>query len=116
MPIKRGEIYYVDLDPTVGREIRKRRPSLVISIDDINSKPLVVTIIPGTSAHDERAFRNVVTLQPDARNGLGKPTSFLCHQMRAVDHTRFAPRPIGRITAEDLMRIEGATKYSLGLL
>jgi len=46
--IQRGEIYFVDLDPTRGREQSGRRPVLVLSSDKINKLPLVVTVIVGT--------------------------------------------------------------------
>ena len=50
MPIERGQVFFVDLDPVMGREIggQKVRPVVVLSINDINSKPLVVTVVPGT--------------------------------------------------------------------
>jgi len=48
MPIQRGEIYFVDLSPTQGREQSGKRPVLVLSIDEINRLPLVVTVIVGT--------------------------------------------------------------------
>ena len=46
--IRRGEIYFVDLDPTRGREQAGHRPVLVLSIDAINKLPLVVTVVVGT--------------------------------------------------------------------
>lgn len=46
--IQRGEIYFVDLNPTQGREQAGRRPVLVISINGINKLPLVITVIVGT--------------------------------------------------------------------
>ena len=46
--ILRGEIYFVDLNPTKGREQAGQRPVLVLSIDAINKLPLVVTVVVGT--------------------------------------------------------------------
>ncbi len=48
--IQRGEIYFVDLNPTRGREQSGRRPVLVLSIEAINKTPLVVAVIVGTKA------------------------------------------------------------------
>lgn len=48
MPIRRGEIYFVDLGPTIGREQSGRRPVVVVSRDEINVQPLVVMVVPGT--------------------------------------------------------------------
>ncbi len=46
--MKRGGIYFVDLNPAKGREQSGRRPVLVLSVDDINNLPLVVTVVVGT--------------------------------------------------------------------
>ncbi|MGD0898984.1 MAG: type II toxin-antitoxin system PemK/MazF family toxin [Thermoguttaceae bacterium] len=118
MPIQRGQVFFVDLDPVVGREIggHKVRPVVVLSINEINSKPLVVTVIPGTKAADKPVnFRNVVVVDPSPGNGLAVQTVFLCHQIRAIDHSRFGLRPVGRLSAADITSIEGAVKFSLGL-
>ncbi|MGA2616820.1 MAG: type II toxin-antitoxin system PemK/MazF family toxin [Thermoguttaceae bacterium] len=118
MPIRRGQVFFVDLDPTVGREIggHKLRPVVVLSINDINSKPLVVTVVPGTKAADKPvSFRNVVVVDPTPDNGLAVHTIFQCHQIRAIDHSRFGLRPVGSLSPADLTRVEDAVKFSLGL-
>ena len=118
---RRGELYYVDLDPSTGREIggglHKHRPVIVLSINDINNKPLVVTVVPGTSAGDKpQQFRNVAVIQPTTGNGLKRATIFLGHQMRAIDHSRFTSGAIGRLSTTELLEVENAVRYSLGLL
>ncbi len=50
--IKRGEIYFVDLNPTKGREQSGRRPVLILSVDAINKLPLVVTVVVGTKGEN----------------------------------------------------------------
>ena len=70
MPIKRGQIDYVDLDPVLGHEIggSKPRPVVVLSINDINNKPLTVPVVPGTSDKGQAThFRNIVPSRGDAR-------------------------------------------------
>lgn len=117
MPLLRGEVYYVTLAPKVGREIDdKRRPVAVLSINDMNRKPLVVAVVPGTSTTMPHSYRNVVAVQPTFANGLSEVTSFQCHQIRAIDHSRFPPRPAGRLSAGDLAKIEDAVRFALGLL
>lgn len=118
MAIQRGEIYFVSLDPAMGREAGggKRRPVVVLSINDINVKPLVVTIIPGTSAKSlPRAFRNIVRVEPTSTNGLSRTTLFECHQIRAIDHGRFADPPIGVLGVAEMEQVADAVKYNLGL-
>lgn len=117
MAINRGEIYFVSLDPVIGRELggNKRRPVMVLSINDINTKPLVVTVVPGTSEKSRsRPYPNIVRVEPDPRNGLNRPTLFLCHQIRAIDHGRFTGPPVGVAAAEDLLNLEKAVKFNLG--
>jgi len=119
MLIERGQVFFVELDPVVGREIggNKRRPVVVLSINDINYKPLVVSVVPGTKASGKPVhFRNVVLVPPTPANGLSVKTVFQCHQMRAIDHDRFTSQAVGRLSAEHLRLVEDAIKFSLGLL
>ena len=115
MAIKRGEIYFVDLGPVVGREMNggKRRPVVVLSLNDINRKPLVVTVIPGTTTAS--SFRNVAHVAPSKRNGLNKDTYFLCHQVRALDHSRFRAPPVEILSSGDMDKIDTALKFTMGL-
>ena len=48
MTVKRGEIYFVNLNPVQGKEQAGKRPVLVLSIDAINQLPLVITVVVGT--------------------------------------------------------------------
>jgi mRNA interferase MazF len=115
--IRRGEVYFVELGPTRGKELdTKRRPVLVLSINAINGLPLVVTVIPGgTRAAGKRVFRHEVTVAPSATNGLKYPTIFQCFQIKALDHSRFDDAPVGEMDDEDLHKIEEAVKLCLGL-
>ena len=117
MPVERGEIYFVYLDPAFGRESGgyKTRPVVVLSINDINNKPLVVTVVPGTTKVNSVRFRNVVVVPPTPDNGLREETSFECHQLRAIDKGRLTSRPIGRLSPLHLEQIRKAIEYSLGL-
>jgi mRNA interferase MazF len=111
----RGEIYFVDLDPVVGREQRGTRPVLVISNDVINRAPMVVTVIPGTDGtkvpHD---FPTNVRV-PAAESGLPVETVFLCFQVRALDHSRFPRQTAGRLSAARMQDVEDAVRYCFGL-
>lgn len=118
MAVLRGEIYFVSLDPIVGHELGggKSRPVAVLSINDINNKPLVVTVVPGTSAGTKPVnYKNVVVVPPASENGLRVDTVFLCHQLRAIDKSRITLPSIGRLSNEHLQKIEDATRYCLGL-
>jgi mRNA interferase MazF len=113
--MQRGEIYFVNLNPVVGREQAGRRPVVVVSTDDLNLAPLVVTIVPGTtSPRAGRRPHSTVRVLP-AESGLPQETFFLCFQVRALDHSRFTDPPAGQLTLAALTRIEDTLRYCLGL-
>lgn len=111
--IRRGDIYWVSLAGSQGYEIDdKVRPAVVVSINDINNK-LVVAVVPGTRT-PQRDLKNVVHVRATPENGLNNNTTFLCHQIRALDHDRFHSR-CGTLEMTSLRKLEAAVKYSLGL-
>lgn len=119
--IKRGEIYFVSLDPVEGREQAGRRPVLVVSDDILNSLPLVVTVVVGTDAANiSRSYPTNVLIRAK-ESGLPKDTVFLCFQLRSLDTGRFVDRksgklrPAGLISPEKLQEIDIALKLVLSL-
>lgn len=118
MPIFRGEVYFIQLGPTQGRELNsKRRPVVVLSVDEINTRPLVVVVIPGTSlkTSGRTVYWNEVRIAPSTENGLTADTVFQCHQIKAVDHGRFTADPVGTLSDPDLDAIEQTVMLCLGL-
>jgi|ERR1041384_4306876 mRNA interferase MazF len=115
MPIERGEVYFVDLNPVQGREQAGQRPVLVLSIDAINRLPLVVTVVVGTKgANISRDYPTNVRV-PASESGLSMETVFLCFQVRSLDSKRFPNKSAGKITGATLRRVEDAVRYCLGL-
>jgi mRNA interferase MazF len=115
MAIKRGEIYFVNLNPVQGREQAGHRPVLVLSVDAINKLPLVVTVVVGTKGTNiSRDYPTNVRIDP-ADSGLPLETVFLCFQVRSLDPKRFSDKPAGRISGEALNRVEDTVRYCLGL-
>ena len=115
MPIQRGEIYFVDLNPTQGREQSGKRPVLVLSINEINRLPLVVTVIVGTKGDNiPNDYLTNIRVSP-AESGLPLETAFLGFQIRSLDPKRFNQTPAGRVTGDVLQRVENAVRYCLGL-
>jgi mRNA interferase MazF len=112
--MKRGEIYFIDLDPVVGREQSGRRPCLVVSTDELNRRPLVVTVVPGTDGSNVRRTYPSNVRVASADSGLPKETVFLCHQIRAVDHGRLTGPPDGSLAEERIREVETALLYCLG--
>jgi mRNA interferase MazF len=108
-------VYFVDLDPGIGREQAGRRPVVILSADAINRVPLVVTVVPGTDgANIRRDYPSNVRV-PAAESGLPTETVFLCFQIRALDHGRFPRQAAGRMSPRALRRVEETVRYCLGL-
>ncbi len=96
--ISRGQIYFVHLSPTRGREQAGRRPVLVVSSDAINRQPLVITVVVGTDAKNvPRDYPTNVRVSAK-ETGLPMDTVFLCFQMRSLDASRFFDAKTGRPT------------------
>ena len=81
--VKCGEVYWVNLDPTIGTEIKKTRPALVVSPDDLNAALPRVIIAPLTSQGQPLGCRPEVKFA-------GKPAHILLDQIRSVDKRRLA--------------------------
>ena len=79
--VKRGEVYWVNLDPTIGTEIKKTRPALVISPDDMNAVLSRVIIAPLTSKGRSLGCRPRIKFA-------GKSARILLDQLRSVDKQR----------------------------
>ena len=118
--IRRGEIYFVNLNPTKGREQHGRRPVLVVSVNAINSQPLVVAVVVGTDAKNvPRDYPVNVRLSAE-ETGLPQDTVFLCFQIRSLDASRFqdnkgALRPAGNVQHERMLAVDNALRNVLGL-
>lgn len=115
MPIERGEIYFVDLNPTKGREQAGNRPVLVLSLDAINRLPLVVTVVVGTKGENISHDYPTNVRVPTAESGLPMETVFLCFQIRSLDPKRFPKKAAGKLSDTAMKRVEDAVRYSLGL-
>ena len=107
MQIRRGEIWRVNLDPTVGAEIRKTRPVVVVSSDAVGALPIKL-VAPLTEWKDHLA-RNVwhVRISPDTANGLNKTSAVDTLQLRGVDTQPFVER-VGSISPATMQSIVAA--------
>lgn len=112
---KRGEIYLTALDPTVGREIQKTRPALVIQNDVSNRLSGITIVAPITSTVRFPLSPVHVLLVANHRTGLDVTSVALFNQIRAVDRVRLVKR-LGAVEAETLEQVDEAIKISLGLI
>lgn len=102
--IRRGDIWIVSFDPTIGTEIRKTRPAIVVNSDAVGRLPIKL-VAPVTDWKPSFA-PNIwhVRLDPDTSNGLIKPSTVDVLQLRGMDTTRFISR-IGEVSAEKMEEI-----------
>jgi len=90
--MRREEIWLINLDPTVGAEIRKMRPAVIVNSDAVGILPLKV-IVPLTEWKDRYAVAPwMVRVDPTPENGLEKPSAADTFQVRCVSQVRFVRR------------------------
>jgi mRNA interferase MazF len=111
--MKRGEVYFATLDPTVGSEIAKKRPVVIVSNDLHNRKAPIVTVIPLTS--------NVSKVYPfeiflDAKlTHLPKDSKAMPQQVRTIAKQRIIGDAIALLNREVMQLVEDALKLHLGM-
>jgi mRNA interferase MazF len=91
--VRRGDVYLVNLDPTVGRESRKARPCVVVSPDELNAHLATFIVAPLTTGAHAYPFR--VACRFDGKDG-----HVVLDQLRTVDRVRLSRR-LGALTAVD---------------
>lgn len=109
----RGEIYWVKLDPTVGTEISKTRPALIISNDVGNQYADRVIVAPISSGNTDKIYPFEVLL-PAGEAGLGKASKALLDQIRTVDKQRLGSK-IGVLSSERMEEVNRAIRRSLAV-
>lgn len=105
---KRGEIYWVDLDPAIGGETKKNRPGLIVSNDIGNEVSFVVMVAPITSK-----IKNIYPFE--VKTSLkGKPAKIMLNQCKALDKSRLGEK-IGDIDHDTMRNVEEAIRIVFGL-
>lgn len=112
---KRGDIYLVNFDPTIGAEIRKTRPALILQ-NDIANKSSPVTIVAAISSKfDDRLYPTEVLISAEALTGLTVDSVVLLNQIRTVDKKRLV-RELGRLSKAKMEEVNRALRISVGLV
>ena len=110
---RRGEIYLVGFDPTVGHEIQKTRPAAVIQ-NDISNQHSPITIVAAISSRfSDPPFPREVVIEPE-ESGLPQRSAVIVNQIRSVDRLRLRQK-LGRLSTPSMERLDETIKISLGL-
>jgi mRNA interferase MazF len=110
-PPRRAEIWQVDLDPTVGHEQAKRRPCVIVSVDQLNQSGAELCIVVPITSTDRR-IRTHVALHGNP--GLDRPSWALVEQVRVVSRLRLI-RILGRVDSRAMANIERVLASLLGI-
>ena len=107
--MKQGEIWEISLSPTIGAEIKKKRPAVIINDDSIGILPLRV-IVPITEWKDNFSGAIwMVKIEPDTQNRLAKISAIDTFQIRSISTERFIKK-IGLVPPDILREIKAAVK------
>ena len=103
--MKQGEIWLIDLDPTIGAEMSKTRPAVIVNDDRLGKLPLKI-IAPITDWKEHYSIAPwMVAINPSKQNGLSKKSSIDCFQIRSVSKDRLIKR-IGHIAFSEISQVQ----------
>jgi mRNA interferase MazF len=106
--MKRGEIWWVEFEPSVGSEIRKTRPAVIVSNDSANRHLARVVVVPVTSVTG-RKYPSEAMITVGGRSGKA-----MADQIMAADKSRLKNK-LGTISKSDMQAIEDAIKIHLAM-
>ena len=111
---RRGEVYLVNFDPTLGAEIQKTRPALILQ-NDIANRHSPITIVAAISSRFEDPLYPTEVLVSIPEGGLSVNSVVLLNQIRSIDRRRLVRR-LGAVQAGTMAKVERSLQISLGLL
>jgi mRNA interferase MazF len=95
--MKQNEIWLINLDPTVGSEIKKTRPAIIVNDNSLGKLPLKI-IVPITDWKDRYEIAPwMIKIEPSSKNNLAKDSAADCFQIRSVSQDRFV-KQIGELS------------------
>jgi mRNA interferase MazF len=110
--VRRGAVLLVNLDPTVGHEIKKTRPCVVISPDSYNKRISTVIVAPITTEEPGRMALSCEVSLPMGIGGLTNNSIAQPHQLRCVDKDRIA-KYMGKLPPEHMMRVHRSAQMAI---
>ncbi len=111
---RRGDVYLVNFDPTIGAEVKKTRPAVVIQ-NDIGNRWSPITIVAAITSRFEDPLYPTEVLVRASEGGLAVDSVVLLNQLRSVDKARLVRR-LGALKAQTVREVDRALLLSLGLV
>jgi mRNA interferase MazF len=111
--LKRGDIYLVNFNPTVGSEIKKTRPALILQNDIANRYSSITIVAAITSQFEEPLYPTEVLVKKEEA-GLLQDSVALLNQIRSVDRKRIVDR-LGTVDKKTMEKVDRALEISLGI-
>jgi mRNA interferase MazF len=112
--VKRGEIFYADLDPVVGRETGKTRPVLIIQ-NDIGNMYSPTTIVAVITEFSEKKASYPICVAIPKTGGLKKDSIVNLSQIRTIDANRLTMPRIAALSEEHMKQVDSALRHSLAI-
>jgi mRNA interferase MazF len=114
--MKRGEVYWADLEPRSGSEQKGRRPVIIISHDGFNLTRgwRSVIVVPLSTSRIQAARGSSVVPIPQGVAGLPRDCFAICHQVTTLDRSKVSTR-LGELTSTELIQIEEGLKAAMDL-
>jgi mRNA interferase MazF len=112
---KQYEIWFADLDPSIGSEPGKIRPMVIIQSDVLNKAGHGTTVACAISSLTTAGVSFIrIAIDPSGNNGLSKRSYILCDQIRAIDVSRLKNR-VGMLEQNDINRLNASVQAILSL-
>jgi len=110
----RGEVWLINLDPTIGAELKKTRPAVIVNDDAVGVLPLKVIVPLTTWKEHYNQAPWLVRIEPNTGNCLEKLSAADAFQVRSLSHQRLVRR-LGNLTLDDMKHISSALALVLSI-
>ncbi|MBI5219895.1 MAG: type II toxin-antitoxin system PemK/MazF family toxin [Bacteroidia bacterium] len=112
--VKQGDIFLVALDPTIGAEMSKTRPGVIVSNDYANRGAKRVSVAPITSANITKVYPFEVLMPVTPETGLNFDSKAVCDQVRSIDKQRLLKK-LGSVSQDTMEKIKAALRIHFAL-
>ena len=116
LPLLRGDVYEVNLDPVIGLEIGKRRPAVIIQNDIGNANSGTTIVAPISSMKPGVKVFPIMVVLPKGSGGLFNESFVHCGQIRTLDKNCRLARRLGHLSEQQMTDIDEALRISVALI